>query len=281
LITICFINQFLNIFRNQKIKHMKILSSRLFLTFSTTILLFSCQKLNDVFHPGEGKPNGQTKFNTFKGPEVQFGEGKARSWITISDAGAPSEIGVELSNETLSGLPDTNISFVLPLHKRAIEATPFEHIYITWSAHGHPLPGTSIGPHFDVRFFMMTNEERLAIPPYASAPAAFDNFPPAGYMPANYFPDAARPQLGYHWTDKNFPGTVTKAMILGTYNGEFTFVSPIMIKDVLASGQTYSVNYAQPHLFAEANTWYPTKYNIYKDNGTQKHYITLSGFVLR
>jgi hypothetical protein len=100
-------------------------------------------------------------------------------------------------------------------------------------------------------------------------------------MPANYFPDASVPRIGLHWTDKNFPGTVTKTMILGTYNGEFTFVSPIMIKDVLASGQTYSEPYAQPKLFAETNTWYPTKYNIYKDNGTQKHYITLSGFVLR
>ncbi len=97
MITIGFINLFL-IFRNQKIKHMKILSSRLFLTFSTTILLFSCQKLNDVFHPGEGKPNQETKYNTFRGPQVQFVEGQARSWITISHAGVPAEIGVELTS---------------------------------------------------------------------------------------------------------------------------------------------------------------------------------------
>lgn len=45
---------------------------------------------------------------------------------------------------------------------------------------------------------MMTLEERLAIPPYASAPAAFDNNPPAGYTPENYFPDAPVPGIGIH-----------------------------------------------------------------------------------
>lgn len=105
--------------------------------------------------------------------------------------------------------------------------------------------------------------------------------PPAGYMPASYFPDAPIPQLGLHWTDNNFSDPVIKAMILGSYDGKFTFVSPIMILDVLKGGQSYSESYAQPRYFPKTNTYYPAKYNIYMDNDTKKHYITLSGFVLR
>jgi hypothetical protein len=125
---------------------------------------------------------------------------------------------------------------------------------------------------------MTSLEEHLAIP--APPAAGFTNLPPAGYMPATYFPDAPVPQLGLHWTDKTFPNPVTKALILGSYDGKFTFVSPIMILEVLQSGQSFSIPYAQPQYFAE-HTWYPTKYNIYYDKATQKHYVTLSDFVWR
>ncbi len=99
-----------------------------------------------------------------------------------------------MTHEVLSGLPKTNFSVAIPLHNKAKEATPFDHLYITWAANGHPLPGTFIGPHFDVRFFMTSLEEHLAIP--APPTAGFTNLPPAGYMPASYFPDAPVPQLG-------------------------------------------------------------------------------------
>ncbi len=216
--------------------------------------------------------------NIFMGPKVQMGSGMARSWITISHAGVPQEIGLEMTNEVLSGLPKTNFSVVVPLHSKAQETTPFNHLQITWAGNGHPLPGSFIGPHFDVRFFMMTLADRLAIP--APPAPGFDNLPPDGYMPASYFPDAPVPQLGVHWTNKTFPNPVTQALILGSYNGKFTFVSPVMILPVLESGQSFSVPYAQPQYFAKHN-WYPTKYNIYEKDANHKHYVTLSDFVWR
>ncbi len=240
-------------------------------------ILSSCKKSIDfdkLFHH-------ETKSQTFSGPQVKMGAGKARGWITISNTGAPAEIGVEMTDEVLSGLPDTNFSVAIPFHIKAKETTPFDHLYITWASHGHPLPGTFIGPHFDVRFFMTTLEEHLSIPTYAADSAGFNNHPPTGYMPTSYFPLTPVPQLGLHWTDGNYDNPVTKTMILGSYNGKFTFVSPIMILDVLKGGQSYSSSYAQPQYFPKANTYYPTKYNIYMDNDTKKHYISLSGFVLR
>ena len=215
---------------------------------------------------------------TFNGPEVQMGSGMAHSFITISYEGVPKVIGIEMTNEVLSTLPDNNFSIVIPMDAKAKETTPFDHLFVTWSAHGHPLPGTSIAPHFDVRFYITTSEKRAAI---LAAPAPeLNTFPPAGYMPVNYFPDAGGPPVGMNWTDKTFSNPVTNALILGSYNSEFTFVAPIMILDVLKSGQSISIPYAQPQYFAQ-HKWYPTTYNIYMDNATQKHYVTLGGFVQR
>jgi hypothetical protein len=233
----------------------------------------------DVLSEAAGKANQGTKFNTFKGPEVEMGNGKARSWIKISHTGVPREIGVEITNEVLSGLPEANFSVDIPMHVKARETTPFDHLYITWSAHGHPLPGGAfIAPHFDVRFFMMSLEDQLAIPA-PPAPSLF-NLPPTGFMPANYFPDRPGPKVGMNWTDKSFSSSVpvTKTMILGSFDGKFTFEAPIIILPVLQSGESFSIPFAQQTYFAE-HTWYPTKYNIYEDN--DKHYVTLSDFVLR
>lgn len=252
-----------------------------FITLNSCKKDFAFESKKDVLSEAAGKANQDTKFNTFKGPEVEMGNGKARSWITISHTGVPREIGVEMTNEVLSGLSDANFSVDIPMHIKAQETTPFDHLYITWSAHGHPLPGGAfIAPHFDVRFFMMSLEDQLAIP--APPAASLFNLPPTGFMPANYFPDRPGPKVGMNWTDKSFSSSVpvTKTMILGSFDGKFTFEAPIMILPVLQSGASFSIPYTQPINFAE-HTWYPTKYNIYMDNDTQKHYVTLSDFVLR
>jgi hypothetical protein len=253
-----------------------------FLAVMSLISLTGCKKYDSITITG--KPGAEAKANTYYSSQVKMGEGKARSWIRINHKGKPEEIGVEMTDDVLYNLPGENFVVAIPFHSKAKEVTPFDHLYITWASHGHPLPGTFIDPHFDVRFFMTTLEEHLAIPPYATDPSGFDNLPPAGFMPTSYFPNAPFyiPGLGVHWTNKTFDNPVTKAMILGSYNGKFTFVSPIMILEVLQGGQTFSnISYDQPQYFSETNKYYPRKYNIYRDNTTLKHYITLTDFVLR
>jgi hypothetical protein len=245
----------------------------------------SCQKdVGNELQPSSElnqtvESNSQLKNNTFKGPQVPVGDGKARSFITISHTGVPQEIGLVFTDDALSGLPDINTPYVLQLHPKALEATPFDHIALGWSANGHPLPGSFIAPHFDVRFFMMSLQQRLAIP--APPAAGFLNLPPSDYMPSNYAPDAPVPMLGLHWTDESFVAgvPVNHTLILGTWDGAFTFVSPIVTRTQFLSGQSVSIAYAQPQLFAE-RTYYPTKYNVYKDE-KEMHYVSLSDFVLR
>lgn len=264
---------------------MKRLLSSLYLIIGFTLVLCSCQKEqslqgnedNTVFKVAS--LGNESQENTFKGPEVVVGNGYARSFVTITHEGEPQELGVMFTNEALSGLPAVNTPYVLELHNKALESTPFKHIALGWSANGHPLPGTFIGPHFDVRFFMMSLAQRLAIP--APPAPGFTNLPPAGYMPANYTPDAPAPQIGRHWTDNSFiPNVpVNHALILGSFDGAFTFVSPIVVRTELISGQSFSIAYQQPSLFAE-HGYYPSRYNIYKDDH-QRHYVTLSNFVWR
>jgi hypothetical protein len=242
-------------------------------------LLTSCQKdFGDYVFSASAKPDHSTDNLTFKGPQTHMASGLARTWFSISKNGVPQEIGIEMSDKVFSALPDTNFSVALSFHNKATENTPFDHMYITWASHGHPLPGTFIGPHFDVRFFMTSLEDHLAIP--APPAAGFDNLPPAGYMPDNYYPDASVPKLGVHWTDKTFSNPVTNTMILGSYDGKFTFVSPIITLDVFKNGQNLSIPYTQPQKFARAG-WYPTKYNVYVNTATQHHYVSLSAFVWR
>ena len=101
-------------------------------------------------------------------------------------------------------------------------------------------------------------------------------------MSSNFFPGStALTGIGLHWVDLSGFLGIRKALILGTYNGEFTFISPIVLAEEMRSGNSSSTAFKQPLYFHESNTYYPTKYNIYADNAKQKHYITLSDFVLR
>lgn len=74
------------------------------------------------------------------------------------------------------------------------------------------------------------------------------------------------------------PGTFTKTMIYGSYDGKVHFVEPMITVEVFQKGEPFSLAYAQPTLFAE-HIYYPTKYNFYVKD--KKYYVTLSEFVMR
>lgn len=252
--------------------------------FCSALALSSCKK--------DSKASDENT-NTFKGPEVKVGKGNAQTFITISQsgvshsqAGVPQEIGVIFTDSSLLGLPDVNTTYVLNLPQEALEATLFENVVVGLSAHGHGLPPTgNIAEHLDVRFFMMTNEERLTIPNPASstypAGAGFDVSPQAGYLPPNYVLNFAVAQIGRHWASNSFDSSasVNHTMIYGTYNGNLTFLAPIVTVADLANGNRYSVAYPQPQFFAR-HGYYATKYNIYKDD-KGSHFVSLSDFVWR
>lgn len=259
-------------------------------------MIFSCSTTEEQEIVPEGNSilkntvaeKEKEKLNVYKGPQVQYGWGKARSWISIDADGKPVEIALVLTQEVfddLEILPSDDYTTVLPLHHKAKEVTPFEHIGIKWSAHGHP-PAFLV-PHFDLYFYMITNEERLAIPLYSpETDALFNNYPPEGYMPENYGTPpgegAVYPQIGKHWLPMPLQNYLpfTSIMVLGSYNGEFIFIEPMMTAAMLMSSPDFSASFSQPEYFQES-TYYPTVYNIYEDPETLDVHVTLSDFVLR
>ncbi|HZH97221.1 MAG TPA: DUF5602 domain-containing protein [Flavisolibacter sp.] len=259
--------------------------SLLFLFSACTKELSEKEKMKADVLSRESKSNQADKLNTFYGPQVQMGDGKARSFITISHTGVPIELGIEMNDGALSGFPEDHAeaAFVLPLHHKATDATPFNHIVINWNEHGHPPFELFSEPHFDFHFYTISLSEQMAIPAYSPG-SAHDILPQPSYWPAGFVPiPGGVPQMGKHWADilnPVVPGTFTHTMMYGSYNGKLNFVEPMITRAFIASGADVTMPYGQPAVFTETGTYYPTKYNI-RDEAGGKHLITLSNFVLR
>jgi len=255
----------------------KIISS--FALFSMLIIMFgltSCEPPEPIEDP------------IFRGPEVTMGNGKANAFFKTDNNNTPLEIGFEMTMEALTGLnqdPATPAlsTFVLPLDQKSLDLTPFDHLVINWQPHGHPPVGLFNVPHFDFHFYTISLADRLAIPPYSPATAAkMDLLPSTGFIPVSYQPDPGGiPAMGKHWIDPADRVALSHMMIYGSYDGQVNFIEPIVTLAVLQAGNTITKPYAQPEKFAKTGKWYPTVYNIYKDQKTHQHYVTLSDFVKR
>lgn len=256
------------------------------------IFLTSCQKETSPVGPTDNAPLAASaakgaqdqKTNTFYGPQVHIGNGKARSYLVMTHSGVPQELGIEMTDGALYGLPggDEHPAYVLPLHQKAEAATPFDHIVVNWNPGGH-LPFELFGvPHFDFHFYTISLAEQMAIPAYVPG-GPHDVLPAPAYRPTGFVPTpGGEPQMGKHWVDivhPVLPGTFTHTMIYGSYNGSMIFVEPMITRAFLLSGNDVSMAYGQPAQFQQTGTYYPTWYNITDEGG--KHYISLSNFVRR
>lgn len=251
------------------------------------LMLLGCSPestIDDTLEPVNSK--ALLKSNTFYGPQISLGKGHVRSWIMIAKDGTPEELGVEMSKNLLNQLPegDDPVQLVLPLHKKAKENTPFDHVFFDWNPHGHEPDGVFTVPHFDVHFYLTSVAAREAIPTYPEAKPQFDNYPPPGYLPVDYItpPDGgtAVPMMGTHWIPLSFAPPFTNILLYGTYDGEVTFVEPMNTLAYINSGVPFSEAYSQPTKFAKTG-YYPTVYNVYQNSKNQRQIISLSEFVHR
>ena len=272
------------------------------LVVTTALLVFvSCKKENPenenldkqgkIQLPAEIEAGENTgKYNTFYGPAVKMGKGFARSWVNITHDNKPIAIGIEMTKGALQHDEhrDDNHNHAnahdIPLHQKAKALTPFDHIGANWSAAGHPPPGIYTVPHFDLHFYMMTMEERLRIPSYPEATAAFDLNPPEGYLPGGYVKSpAGEAKMGAHWMDvtsHEFQGQpFTHTFVFGSYNGKVNFYEPMVTLATLQSGASIQKAIRQPRHFNPQNTYYPTGYSIWKSG--ERHYVALYGMMWR
>lgn len=74
----------------------------------------------DTLSAGNAAP---TRF----GEARRVGQGRARSWVTLDARGRPLALGIEVTDQALSGLPPHNEEYVLSL-PAGVAMPPYNHM---------------------------------------------------------------------------------------------------------------------------------------------------------
>ncbi len=233
---------------------------------------------------------------TFFGPSQPMGNGTIKTFVTVDEAGAPSEVGLRLTRSTLEGLPqDTGLGQTLMLDfPDQAGGTAFDHVMLNWNAHGHEPEALFSKPHFDFHFDMVDMATIEGIKPddpnYA---AKAERLPDAKYLPESYVlppgPPAAEqavPGMGVHLVDGSdtslVPGSYDFQQIIinGAWDGRYTFIEPMITRDYLLTQPALEQPLKQPQAY-QKSAYYPTTYTVSVDEQTQDYVISLSGMTMR
>ena len=214
---------------------------------------------------------------TLYGPEVEIGNGTIRSFIEKDATGTPTVLGLEFPASALENLPqgaEHGESFILELPETL---APYDHISFDWNEHGHGPQGIYDIPHFDVHFYFMSFEDRMQIGPFDTL--QFANKPDPKYLPDNHIWTDGVPTMGAHWIDPTSPelngAPFTKTFIFGSYDGEVTFIEPMISLDYLKGKPGEATTpIPQPTEWQKAG-YYPMTYSIRYDAAKGRYSITL------
>lgn len=245
-------------------------------------LLYSCDKENEPAN----------KSGEFKGAEVTLHEGKAWSLVKVDKDGNPTNLTISLNDAALSSVPvgtgsgsshNHENSVVLPFHDQVKAITPFKHIGLDYNPNGHEPTAVYGLAHFDFHFYLISEAERAAIPPFEVDSSKFVALPNQQYMPPNYAPiPGGVPQMGTHWIDVTSPElsgqTFTQTFIYGSYNSNVTFYEPMITLNYLKVTPEFSRNIPQPPK-VKVSGYYPTKMEVRKHDGLTD--VTLTSFIYR
>lgn len=264
-------------------------STRIMAVLAGFLLLAGCNSSDAPLAPNatelaakpgaDGRSNRSHAAKVLKGPAVRLGAGVARTYIALDRHDEPMSIGVELSEKALEKLPAEVMQLVLRFHPRAF--LPYTHVLMDWNPSGHEPPGTYDVPHFDFHFYFMPNAERLAIGPDDTA--QFANAPDAKYIPSDYMQiPGGVPQMGAHWVDLHAPEfnqqPFSRTLIYGTYDGEVTFVEPMITLEYLRSRPNETIPIRQPDAF-QHDGYYPESYSIVARGRPGGVRVSLDGLV--
>ena len=220
--------------------------------------------------------------NTFYGPPQHFGDGVVKSIVVMKDEGVPEMIGLKISAKVLENLPeeDYNVHFKLP---GETEGLAIDHIDLGWNPHGHEPPGVYDIPHFDIHFYMITEEYQSNILDADKA----EILPANEFWPQDYFPtEGYVPQMGKHWLNMHADeiqegGKFTRTFIYGSYDGEFQFYEPMITLDYLKQKGSEQMAIPQPAEFQKTEFYYPTTYSIKYNPLKREYLITMENMLLR
>lgn len=208
--------------------------------------------------------------------------GSGRAYITLDADGAPTELGLAITEAALLGLPTTSSEFVFALPSQA-SVTAYQHAVVNWMPTGHE-PTPYLVPHFDVHFYMISQQARNAIttadPAYATKLA---RQPPADFLPAGYVMDMGMPRMGMHWRDPASPELngqpFTSTYLYGSYDGKITFVEPMIAKSYLDAKPALVKRTVKLPQLGSTTGYQATGYSIVYDEAKHEYRIALVDFV--
>jgi hypothetical protein len=167
---------------------------------------------------------------------------------------------------------------------------PFSWFLLNWNPTGHGPPNVYDVPHFDFHFYIMDYIDRNFIRP---GPCGIvvncDDFEtaikpvPARYLPPDYQDfQAVEPRMGNHLVDVTSPeftpAGFSRTFVYGSYNGQITYLEPMITLAFLESQPDECLPVKQPQAFKVAG-YYPTKYCTRYRSGI--YTISLEGLKFR
>jgi hypothetical protein len=269
-------------------------------------LIVACQAdAPTAIAPPQSASNARAGYNTAGmhrqyGPPQKVGNGMARAYVVLNaNAGqAPVELGIALDEKALDGLPASGMEFSYDLRLPEHAPAPYRFAELDWNPQGHVPPGVYTVPHFDFHFYTVPRAERDAIDPADPQYAAkASNLPTGDLVPPFYIvpgPPAAVavPHMGVHWLDVRSPELqgllgnpagyqpFTKTFIYGSWNGNFTFLEPMVTREYLLSHPDATSPISVPARYAQSG-WYPTSYRVTYDAQAKEYRVALSGMMAR
>ncbi len=229
------------------------------------------------------------------GPAVEVEGGMVRSYVTEED-GRVVELGVAVDAGVLPALPgshdpggivtpDGHSIFVWELPLPEGHGTPFDHATLDWVPAGHEPPGVYDVPHFDVHFYTISMEERMAIvptgPEFGEAAA---RHPAPEYVPEGYVDPGMPPvpQMGVHWADLSSPELqpegaepFTRTFIYGSWDGRMIFVEPMVALSWLETRPDETIAVATAERYDPPGLW-PGAYRVYFDADSDEYRVALT-----
>ena len=246
------------------------------------------------------------------GAPTRVGNGRARTYVVIDQRHdrTPLEIGIELDERALEGLPTMGMS-MFDLALPAQNPTPYRLVELDWNSHGHEPDGVYSVPHFDFHFYTITAAERNAIDPVALGDATYQtmasNLPPEAersqfYVPLSppQGPIVAIPRMGAHWADIRSPELqgafghpenfrpFTTTFLHGSWNGQFIFDEPMITRAFIIGRKLATSEASRDSVIAVSSAqeyrpsgYRPAAYRVAYDAREHAYRIALTQLTLR
>jgi hypothetical protein len=204
-----------------------------------------------------------------------------KTYVQIDALGAPTELGIMVPEAAVNALGHGEPAyFSLDLPAKAKSTTAYQHMLFDWMPHGHEPEGVFTVPHFDLHFYYTTEAERMQI--QATDTVEFMKPVTAGYIPNQFINIGGVPQMGSHWinpTDPVFNGQpFTEVFMYGSYDGEVTFIEPMITKAYVTETKNFERNMLQPDFYPVSGRHYPTVYGVKYVAERKEYRFYLSGF---